>query len=389
MAKQTIGGFISALRKANGMTQKELAFKLNVSDKAVSRWENNESYPDLMLVPVIADIFDITTDELLSGERNKVESEITCKKSKNIELMLKHSLSYFKNKIYISLGISALGLALALIINFSALESFLAFGIAVLFMVIAAVCHTIFLNQALMTVNSFDEENDLIDNYKRRIIDKIILVYSIILSVAIFCLPLAIQGGGRYGLDFPEWIYPGAIITVIYYIILILTNSIFSLKTKKYEFNDTQKHNAKLKIKIITAWCLIVGLSIITMLVLNNQITFVKGTEFKTQIEFVEFMETYKNQNNDIASGNDIFDDAVWDSDGNIIFSYPINDNVATIKWNKNNSDTADSYFPCTVYTDDDWSLRGSIVDAINIVFIVIYIFESVVPFAIYSRKKR
>ena len=41
MEKKTIGQFIAALRKASGMTQKQLSEKLNVSDKAVSRWETN------------------------------------------------------------------------------------------------------------------------------------------------------------------------------------------------------------------------------------------------------------------------------------------------------------------------------------------------------------
>ena len=74
MEKKTIGGFIAVLRKANGMTQKELAEKLNVSDKAVSRWERDECAPDITLIPVIADIFGVTTDELLRGER-KSENE--------------------------------------------------------------------------------------------------------------------------------------------------------------------------------------------------------------------------------------------------------------------------------------------------------------------------
>ena len=67
MDKKTIGQFIAILRKANGMTQKQLAEKLNVTDKTVSRWERDESAPDLMLIPVIADIFQITSDELLRG----------------------------------------------------------------------------------------------------------------------------------------------------------------------------------------------------------------------------------------------------------------------------------------------------------------------------------
>ena len=55
MEKKTIGKFISALRRASGMTQKELAEKLFVSDKTVSRWECDECTPDLALIPVIAD----------------------------------------------------------------------------------------------------------------------------------------------------------------------------------------------------------------------------------------------------------------------------------------------------------------------------------------------
>ncbi len=69
MEKKTIGKFISALRRAKGLTQRELGDMLYVSDKTVSRWENDECAPDLYLVPTIADIFGISADELLRGER--------------------------------------------------------------------------------------------------------------------------------------------------------------------------------------------------------------------------------------------------------------------------------------------------------------------------------
>ena len=65
MARKSIGQFISALRKANGMTQKQLAERLNVSDKAVSRWERDECAPDLTLIPALAEIYDVTCDEIL------------------------------------------------------------------------------------------------------------------------------------------------------------------------------------------------------------------------------------------------------------------------------------------------------------------------------------
>ena len=73
MEAKTIGTFISALRRASGMTQREFAERLNVSDKTVSRWERDEGAPDLTLIPVIAEIFGVTCDELLRGERRSPE----------------------------------------------------------------------------------------------------------------------------------------------------------------------------------------------------------------------------------------------------------------------------------------------------------------------------
>lgn len=72
MAK-SMGSFIAVLRTAAGMTQRELADKLNVSDKTVSRWERDINAPDLSLLPILADLFGITCDELLRGERTSAQ----------------------------------------------------------------------------------------------------------------------------------------------------------------------------------------------------------------------------------------------------------------------------------------------------------------------------
>lgn len=68
MEDTNIGDRIAILRKSRGLTQKQLAEMLNVSDKAVSRWERSESAPDLSLIPMIADLFGISCDDLLRGE---------------------------------------------------------------------------------------------------------------------------------------------------------------------------------------------------------------------------------------------------------------------------------------------------------------------------------
>ena len=77
MDQKKIGTFIATLRKEKNMTQKVLADKLGVSDRAVSKWENGRGLPDVAFMKQLCKILDITVDELLSGERiNKTETEL-------------------------------------------------------------------------------------------------------------------------------------------------------------------------------------------------------------------------------------------------------------------------------------------------------------------------
>ncbi|MBE6139515.1 MAG: helix-turn-helix domain-containing protein [Firmicutes bacterium] len=64
-----IGKFIAALRKEKGYTQEQLAEKLSVSNKSISRWENGNTMPDLSLIPKLCEILNISINEFLSGER--------------------------------------------------------------------------------------------------------------------------------------------------------------------------------------------------------------------------------------------------------------------------------------------------------------------------------
>lgn len=69
-ANKSIGAFICEQRKAKGLTQKELAEKLNITDKAVSKWERDICYPDISLIIPLAEILEISTSELLNGGIN-------------------------------------------------------------------------------------------------------------------------------------------------------------------------------------------------------------------------------------------------------------------------------------------------------------------------------
>lgn len=66
----SLGNRIAYYRKLNAMTQEELSYKLNVSPQAVSKWEQQLSSPDIMLLPVIAEVFHISVDELFGRKIN-------------------------------------------------------------------------------------------------------------------------------------------------------------------------------------------------------------------------------------------------------------------------------------------------------------------------------
>lgn len=68
---ETLGARLARLRREKKMTQDEVAEQLNVSPQAVSKWENDQSCPDILLLPQIAAMFGVTTDVLLKGEESE------------------------------------------------------------------------------------------------------------------------------------------------------------------------------------------------------------------------------------------------------------------------------------------------------------------------------
>lgn len=74
MEKQTLGQKIAELRKAKNLTQLELATQLNITDKAVSKWERDISCPDINTFPKLAEILGVSVDELLQANASGKEN---------------------------------------------------------------------------------------------------------------------------------------------------------------------------------------------------------------------------------------------------------------------------------------------------------------------------
>ena len=89
MTKQTFGATISALRKEKGLTQLELARQMGVTDKAVSKWERNLSFPDVASLPKLAEVLGTSVDELLEVKTAAQEEPAGSRVPALAELVLK------------------------------------------------------------------------------------------------------------------------------------------------------------------------------------------------------------------------------------------------------------------------------------------------------------
>lgn len=103
MEQVKIGKFIQEMRKAQSLTQRELAEKLNISDKTVSKWETGNGLPEVGLMLPLCEVLGISVNELLSGERLD-EKQYFKKAEENIMDLLKEKVEA-KKKIVLSLCI--------------------------------------------------------------------------------------------------------------------------------------------------------------------------------------------------------------------------------------------------------------------------------------------
>ena len=121
MEKQTLGQKIAELRKAKNMTQLELANQLNITDKAVSKWERDISCPDVNTFPKLAEILGVSVDELLQAHSSEAKST---EKENIVDLVLK--------AVPLALGIGVLALGFMKQLSYEEAIPLLALGLLAL-----------------------------------------------------------------------------------------------------------------------------------------------------------------------------------------------------------------------------------------------------------------
>lgn len=301
MEKKTIGSFIAALRKASGLTQRELAEKLNVSDKAVSRWERDESAPDLSLIPVIAEIFGVTSDELLRGQRvTEAAAPVrsAAKTEKQIQNILNRALTRYKICSIISVAVAFLGILAAMVLNLGFLRAYVGFFVGCAFFIGAAVCQCIFLILGRSAIRTEEIPEAATEPVRKAMVLGAELVFGIIYTLLALCLPLIVLPVGTFrGLTAVSWAKYGAIFGLLSAVLWLICCTVFN--TRKGYRNKTDWKSPKNKLRLrwlrkgaVLALTLVLLHAASISLLSQNYHLLVKGQSFQDWTSFRRFMET-------------------------------------------------------------------------------------------------
>lgn len=199
MAKNTIGQFIAALRKANGLTQQDVADRLNVSNKAVSRWERDECAPDLSVIPALAEMFGVTCDELLKGERISEPTSPERKEpkvDKQVKALINRSLSGFKTLICIALAVACVGIVCMFGISYGFYRPVIGFAVMLLFEVCAFALTALAVSKA-RDIKEYNELFEMADyslkaKYNRTLGNMSFTAFFSVIAVLLLSLPLVL-----------------------------------------------------------------------------------------------------------------------------------------------------------------------------------------------------
>ncbi len=420
MEKRTIGSFIAALRRAAGMTQRELADRLNVSDKTISRWERDDGYPDLTLIPVIAEIFGVTSDELLRGQRNPAkrgteedqQEGVSKKGTRELKMLINQAISTFRNHSIIAVGVAVIGLIVTAVFNTGFNRGLVGFFLGCLFMVAGIVIQTVSMN-SMLTKDYRDIDDGRIRNTTIRTSE---LVFSAIAVLFMFMLPIAILLNDNFvGLTSGSWVEQGlplALAALVVCLIVIHFLNGHLVKKGALVLNETEKarhmglYRLRTRCGAVLAAVLLVTFTI-QSIIANTSIptSYMKGTRFDDLDSFVAYMEqdipepwnspsngmdmgdtTYYDEYGNEISRDQFMTQTITDDNGNELTFVHRNREVVSFSFDSRNG----SIFPITAFTYEDYRLGELEVQRRGRVFMFIYILEVLaLVFTYYILKRR
>ncbi len=408
MEKKTIGSFIAVLRKAAGMTQRELAERLCVSDKSVSRWERDECAPDLSLIPVIAEIFGVTSDELLRGERRAPpanggetaeESRFLREKGlKQAQNLMKKELLRLKERNLIALGTVLAGVIAALICNYVFLRGLFGFFLALAFYSAALIMEICFLRRAAL------EKEDAYDiamwqDYRNQVTEIGKNTFFVLWLALGIDLPYLFLGVGHIGISYPSYSALLLVIAPLFAAVAFLFYRLWGksallkremLFLSEKELEKTEKRRILLKKATINGIAFCLAFLLAAAVALESTMLFVKRMCFDDYISFKNFMQqslVYDEDGNPSYVNDETGRECqVLRDDGTTIFSFRwSNEEVRGYTVNEESEDR----LPILVLTDEAYSNACAISDAISSGCLAMSLLSLLVAALVYVLKAR
>lgn len=420
MENKTIGAFIAVLRKAKGLTQKQLAEMLNVSDKAVSRWERDECAPDLSVIPVLAEIFGVTADELLRGQRKAVDEPETKyevqRTDKQLQRIISETVTNFRIRSTITVGVAVIGFIAAIICNIFNRAN-LGFGIACIFYVCAFVCQIIFLILARQSLSGDETLSERAADAKATVFKTAMLVISFVITLIAATLPLiTLIQDAFLGLGPNSWLSYGMV-----YVLVALADCLVLVWIANIRFGyakapdmKTPRNKLRLRTALILAAVLIVTLvfhSNLYSFLYSNTHLYYPGTRWDNWEDLKEFLETPVASNGESLtlvsctqqSGDSEYCEYV-DDDGYTYYLQNLKDvlvyeqDMETPRYSyihRNHSvymfsyENEQEHFPIHTYTKEEYGRAGQRLLLINLYISSVYVLEIIAAIILYRRKSK
>lgn len=264
MPRQTTGEFMATLRKANGYTQQDVAEKLNISNRTLSSWETDRTLPDVLTLPAIADLYGVTVDELLRGERNNNTERTVDITENSLKSLCKNKFGVFCSKRALLLGIALICDAVFIVACALSLWTYAPAWLVWLLLVLSAVglCACIavisyYYGNIKLSVGVVFEE-DLTDGKKafitalRHKLESFMFICGLPFAVfAAIVLIIFVAVNPQYAkvFGFTFYVTEGYVfvicINLALAVIMFITDIVLKAISVKHYYNDTQKAVAK------------------------------------------------------------------------------------------------------------------------------------------------
>lgn len=300
-----MGDFLAAMRKSKGFTQQEVADRLLISNKTVSSWERGASCPDISMLPAIAELYGVTCDEIIAGERKKDAGAGEAAESKRYRKNLEYMLARERGRNSISAAVSAALLALALLAEifctYVLYRGRAGYFAALVFIIAAVTVNAVFSARTSLSLAGALAGEDIneegINGLCRELYVKNFMIRGAALLEAALLLPFLFVDDDYIPSLFGILIY-GLPLALL--VILILTLAFTYVKGHRsfYSENERKYYKYLFPRKVCTlAASILVLLSMVFIIaaafVNKNAVTMTYGSyqTFLTTGEFVDFME--------------------------------------------------------------------------------------------------